>query len=151
MTDRLDEIRARLAKATPGPWVFDGEKILERRIDDDGFMEVICKLPSGRESDRNSELLTNAPADIDYLQTKLAEERAENQRLQMQVLELNQQIGELKFHISNKDSVLRSVESIISNSEGISGWHMNGEIATWGELGLDDEIAEALANEKTTC
>ena len=87
----------------------------------------------------------------DEIRDEVERLREEASQLRIENMNLNQRIGELNFDIRTKDSALRSVESIISNSQGVSGWHTNGEIATWGELGLDDEIAEALqTNEKTT-
>lgn len=39
---------------------------------------------------------------------------------------------------------LESMLSIISESNGISGWHLNGNIATWGEFQVVIDIEEAI-------
>ena len=39
---------------------------------------------------------------------------------------------------------LVSMLSIISESNGISGWHLNGNIATWGEFQVVIDIEEAI-------
>ena len=39
---------------------------------------------------------------------------------------------------------LESMLSIISESNGISGWHLNGNIATWGEFQAVIDIEEAI-------
>jgi hypothetical protein len=43
------------------------------------------------------------------------------------------------------ERVLRGVLAIVSESEGVAGWHLNGAIATWEELGYPAEIAAVLA------
>ena len=40
---------------------------------------------------------------------------------------------------------LRHIQGIISESQGVAGWHLNGEIAGWDELGLREEIDAVLA------
>ena len=32
---------------------------------------------------------------------------------------------------------LELYREIARNSEGVAGWHRNGDIATWGELGIE--------------
>ena len=32
---------------------------------------------------------------------------------------------------------------IINNSQGVVGWHLNGDMATWGEFDLSEEQAKA--------
>ena len=40
---------------------------------------------------------------------------------------------------------LESVDDVIRNSQGVVGWHLNGDLAPWGQLGVDTEVAEALS------
>jgi hypothetical protein len=41
-------------------------------------------------------------------------------------------------------SVLDQVETVVSESHGVDGWHLNGALATWGEVGLDPQVHDAL-------
>lgn len=43
---------------------------------------------------------------------------------------------------------LKSVKEIIQDSDGIAGYHLNGQIADWDELNLEFEIEKALARAK---
>ena len=39
---------------------------------------------------------------------------------------------------------LESVLSLIDESSGVAGYHFNGDVATWGELALREEIEAAI-------
>ena len=39
---------------------------------------------------------------------------------------------------------LESVLSLIDESSGVAGYHLNGEVATWGELALREELEAAI-------
>lgn len=43
---------------------------------------------------------------------------------------------------------LKSVKEIIQDSDGVAGYHLNGQIADWDELNLEFEIEKALARAK---
>ena len=40
---------------------------------------------------------------------------------------------------------LQHIQGIVSESQGVAGWHQNGQIASWDELGLREEIDAVLA------
>jgi hypothetical protein len=40
--------------------------------------------------------------------------------------------------------VLENLRSIISESKGVVGWHLNGDIAEWDEFGYPERIDEVL-------
>ena len=76
---REDEIKARLEKATKGPWWFDYKAYQLRNRDDDIVTEDII-------SPDDQTFIANAPADIDYL-------LAENARLRTRCEALEEHIG----------------------------------------------------------
>jgi hypothetical protein len=45
--------------------------------------------------------------------------------------EKDERIAELEAHI---EDLHRSINDLIGESDGVAGLHLNGEIATWGEL-----------------
>jgi hypothetical protein len=80
MTDRISEIRARLEKATSGPWkVVDDPSsmmwdvaVTNHNPGEDDFRGIIASLSQTNqipadEQEANGTLLANAPADIAYL------------------------------------------------------------------------------------
>lgn len=40
---------------------------------------------------------------------------------------------------------LKHIQGIVSESQGVAGWHQNGQVASWDELGLREEIDAVLA------
>ena len=40
--------------------------------------------------------------------------------------------------------VLEGVLSLMDESSGVVGYHMNGEVATWEELGIREEVESAI-------
>ena len=40
--------------------------------------------------------------------------------------------------------ILESVLSLIDESSGVVGYHLNGEVATWKELGIREEVEAAI-------
>lgn len=86
MQDRLKEIRERVAKATPGPWVSieKGNSVKSLAIQSVAFLgepsRNICSSISPKT--KNAEFIANAPTDINYLLEALEEAQAENKRLE---------------------------------------------------------------------
>ena len=70
MTDRLDEILARLDAATTGPWELFRNQVVAK--DDDGARREICNL-NGRYFDRvaNAAFIMHAPEDMEYLHERV--------------------------------------------------------------------------------
>ena len=40
---------------------------------------------------------------------------------------------------------LQHIQGIVSESQGVAGWHQNGKIASWDELGICEEVNAVLA------
>ena len=40
---------------------------------------------------------------------------------------------------------LKHIQGIVSESQGVAGWHQNGQVASWDELGICEEINAVLA------
>ena len=91
MTSKIDEIKDRLAKATPGPWkafkTTDGRKLLG--IGDanaEGVFDVGFGVwRDGDERDANADLIANSPSDIQYLLDEV-------ERLEQQIYELDEMV-----------------------------------------------------------
>ena len=47
--------------------------------------------------------------------------------------------NELVLKIKELEAWKSDVMHVINGSSGVAGYHLNGEIATWGELGLEGE------------
>ena len=45
--------------------------------------------------------------------------------------------GEASDEIERLLSELEAYREIARNSNGVAGWHLNGDIATWEELGIE--------------
>lgn len=106
MNNRISEIKARLEKATPGPWVeYDAKVYVER-----GSVKIA--LPMGR---KDAEFIAHAPEDIRFLlnvieklQMEIVKERLgdirklreENQRLREELEKVHQQ-SMAYFEIAN--------------------------------------------------
>jgi hypothetical protein len=86
-TDRLGEIRARVAAATPGPWEFDSYcRILapfEYLCDDEHYGNIVASVPAwGGDTarhphDDNAELIAHSRDDLAYLLAELERLAAE--------------------------------------------------------------------------
>ena len=93
MSDRLEEIRARLDAATPGPWADDHKSWcvwapnhdLNEREDRCLVAEVGC----GPDTD----LIAHAPADIAWLLRQLENERADNALHEEDIFDLRDQVN----------------------------------------------------------
>ena len=42
--------------------------------------------------------------------------------------------------------VLNTINDIVSDSEGVAGWHLSGDIASWDSFGFMDAMQEVLKN-----
>ena len=74
MSDRIDAIRDRLAKATPGPWETvptTGNAVASP--DGDGYWTDVA---DRIESEPDADLIANAPADLAYLLAEMDKARA---------------------------------------------------------------------------
>lgn len=79
-------------------------------IEMDGFLKGKCIPRDLKVNETNAE----------YLVRKFAEEEAKCAALAAENAEMHETI--------------ESVRSVADNSSGISGWHLNGDIATWEEI-----------------
>lgn len=50
--------------------------------------------------------------------------------------------SELVAMVERLEKIEESISTIIDNSEGVGGYHLNGELAFWGEF----ELSELLKN-----
>jgi hypothetical protein len=68
---RLDEIRARLAAATPGPWGEDDCIVhVADSMDREYFCWVAGEEAQGEQQEKDAELICHAPEDIAWLLAK---------------------------------------------------------------------------------
>jgi len=81
-TDRLQEIRARLDAATPGPWIIyeDEETGQLDPWDDEGMHPIL-------DSQSNADLIAHAPADIAWLLDEVERSRRTVRRLSIERLQ----------------------------------------------------------------
>ncbi len=93
MTDRLTEIRARLAAATPGPWERwkDGMRVWSRVPPDAPFGVDVADVYA---SHATADLIAHAPADIAFL-------LSENEALREQIGFLNEDAGESRLVVKS--------------------------------------------------
>lgn len=68
---------------------------------------------------------------------------------QTELQEARQERNALAAQVATLREALESVDEVIRNSHGVDGWHLNGDIAPWGQLGLDSEVANALSTPPT--
>ena len=63
------------------------------------------------------------------------------------IAEQEGEIAELKAKIAGLREALGNIMDIIDNSQGLCGWHLNGDIAYWGEFSdLLEEAHQAIAD-----
>lgn len=86
MPDRIEEIKARLAKATPGPWVWDGDPVQPDALFSDtaevtifeavdAYNNAAMRWP-GQNRVADQAFIAHAPEDIAYLLAELETARA---------------------------------------------------------------------------
>ncbi|MFZ5688642.1 MAG: hypothetical protein ACOY9Y_10805 [Bacillota bacterium] len=56
-------------------------------------------------------------------------------------------VVELEATVLHMQTVIKGVLAIVNQSEGVAGWHLNGEIAKWEEFGYPKELEQALSSE----
>lgn len=54
-------------------------------------------------------------------------------------------VVELEATVLHLQTVIKGILAIINQSEGVAGWHLNGEIAKWEEFGYPKELEQALS------
>lgn len=81
--DQIDEIRARLAAATPGPWAdMGGDGTFPGEVRDCGTFTLICRDPQGDSRDEDRAFIAGAPSDILNLLATVGHLIDKNTRLQ---------------------------------------------------------------------
>jgi len=58
--------------------------------------------------------------------------------------EINNNYESLKAENEKLRGLLQRVIDVVYESEGVSGYHLNGDIASWGEFEVFNEIEQAL-------
>lgn len=76
MPERLQEIRARLDAATPGPWKRDRHEILTVDVDDETGWETCIADAYGDPAD--ADLIAHAPDDLRWLLDEVERLRSES-------------------------------------------------------------------------
>jgi len=51
---------------------------------------------------------------------------------------LEQQLAELKNRFTILANGILQIRELVNESDGVSGYHLNGDIANWDSLNLDD-------------
>jgi len=55
-------------------------------------------------------------------------------KLEAQVAALQEQVRALAAENSIQDFIISAVKDLVRESEGVAGWHLNGDIATWDKV-----------------
>ena len=101
---------------TPGPWkVFDEE--FYAVIRQEGVKNGIEIAHVGKRED--AELIATAP-------------------------DMKQEIDQLKAEKADLLEALEEIASVIDESEGVAGWHLNGAVAPWSEFGFAQKIEDVI-------
>jgi len=72
-----------------------------------------------------------AQANYKFMVDRAADEKLEGYR------ELAQKVADREAEIERLRAELEAYRKIARNSNGVAGWHLNGDIATWEELGIE--------------
>lgn len=141
--ERLKEIEKRCSAATPGPYEPVWEYCDCGGDYPCGHPDYIhaLKLPTpmhGTKGDHSidfhySEMCTFSPETV----LLFAHTRTDVPDLAATVRAQMAQIAKMR-------AALQGLRNIMAGSEGVAGWHKNGDIATWEQLGYPAEIDEAL-------
>jgi hypothetical protein len=110
MSDHTEEIRARVEKATPGPWLWDGDDCDETQ--DEPYIYIPCKdakvkgaitvlFQADWATKEDAEFCAHARADIPYLLTELQALRQENARLKGALEEIKQETQRQRLPITS--------------------------------------------------
>ena len=65
--------------------------------------------------------------------------QAENNKLRAEIERLRKEKERLMI-------VLNTINDIVSDSNGVAGWHLSGDIASWDSFGFMDAMQEVLKN-----
>ncbi|HWF62970.1 MAG TPA: hypothetical protein VN666_22040 [Nitrospira sp.] len=58
--------------------------------------------------------------------------------------ELDAQVADLTAQLQRAREALQGVKDLIGDSQGVAGFHLNGDIAEWGEFDVVNQIDAAL-------
>jgi len=64
-----------------------------------------------------------------------------------EVARLNEQVQALAAENSILDFIISAVKEVARDSEGVTGWHLNGDVATWDEVLPELDHSETLATD----
>ena len=62
--------------------------------------------------------------------------------------DVEEELHWLRGYVNNLEDGLKAMQSIINESVGVAGYHLNGNLATWDELLVDSEFELAEDNMK---
>ena len=64
-----------------------------------------------------------------------------------EVARLNEHVQALSAENSILDFIISAVKEVARDSEGVTGWHLNGDVATWDEVLPELDHSETLATD----
>lgn len=118
MDKRLEEIAKRIKKASPGPWKGSGGEV---QMGTGEFL--VCGL-NGDMYPGDLEFVSHSREDIPYLLSLI---KARDEALKVM------------------GAGLEAVNGLMCASDGVSGLHLNGDIAPWAELTTGGQFEEHLS------
>lgn len=77
--------------------------------------------------------------------------RGMTERMSVEAGEDNQEIAPTIIAAPDMLRTLESVLSLIDASSGVAGYHLNGEVATWEELALREEVEATIKKARGEC
>ncbi|MGZ5077009.1 MAG: hypothetical protein ACXV9R_10335 [Methylobacter sp.] len=129
----LDNLLVLAKAATHGPWT-SSESIGQKGH---GFCAQVWK-SNGDSLVYHEDISPQATADVEFI---AAANPAVVEELVRRLIEYDKRILDLQKQLSdlqNREKLylsgLDAVESLINNSQGVCGLHLNGDIAPWDEL-----------------
>lgn len=92
---------------------------------------------------RVEDIVASLRAEVERLKAELAETKAQRDTLDYQLSEVVQKADpELRAENKKLRGLLGDFLDIVHNSHGVTGWHLNGNVAEWDEF---ETVAEARA------
>lgn len=134
----ITELKELAAKATPGPWFVVGQPwnpkadFIVAGSEDPHVGQYVADTEDfdgeGRNVQENAAYIAAAnPAEILELIAQLEDAQGEIRALRATEAGLRERVKVLEFGLSE-------VETLMDESEGVAGLHLNGDVAPWSEL-----------------
>lgn len=127
---RLAEIREREAKATKGPWLWDGDVTSYDEENDAPWL-----VSEGEKQILTGGIKATSKADVDFI----AHARTDIPFLLAQLEAARREVEKLEKRLA-------AVADLINESSGVFGLHLNGDNAYWSELRIGGRFEEWLCD-----